>query len=217
MTKSYMQSIFAVACCTAAGLAGAAPPLALTTNHALTVSLARHQAVVNTGNVGGPGNLGTPRPVMIQTPAIAPSVQSEIDALVTTVLQAGNAQLLLERFGSSAVNLAGEVCDLRAATGAAGTGPADRDPAQCGLTVMLNGSMMVAPGKSIEISDRGSDGLRFVITAPEDAPLEVTRLLTNVARNGMLSALKPARGTASNVVVENDGRILLKNGAVATQ
>ncbi|MBI4191281.1 MAG: hypothetical protein HY525_12185 [Betaproteobacteria bacterium] len=205
--KNHVKSIVAAVCCAATGLVMAAPPLSLTTNNLLTASVARNQPLVSTGT-GGPANPGAPHTV-IPTPVITPSVQSEIDAFVAAVLQAGNAQLLADRFGSATINVAGKVCDQRTATSDGGV--AGGDTAQCGLTVLPDGSMVVAPGKSIEISDRGTDGLRFLIAAPEDAPLDVTRLLAEAARNGMLGALKPARSVASNVVVENDGRVLLKN------
>ncbi len=79
------------------------------------------------------------------------------------------------------------------------------------LFVNEKGQLVLAAGQSIEIADPDSPELRVVIKAPGHQALEVSKILANMKRHGIYSALAARSDTrhARGVALTADGRLKL--------
>ena len=74
---------------------------------------------------------------------------------------------------------------------------------------------MLAPGERLGVFDIAHPGLQYEIVAPGDRALSIDGVLATLGKNGFTGVIGAARKGATEVVIDESGRVQLKAAALS--
>jgi filamentous hemagglutinin family protein len=138
----------------------------------------------------------------------------DVNGLVASTLQMSDADFLAGRRRFSAGAVAGGVRNEGAITTPGGGQVFLVAPQveNSGVITALNGEVVLAAGRSVELVDSGNPDLHVVVAAPADQAINLGQVVAASGRVGIYGALVRQRGVlnADSAVVGENGKIVLK-------
>ncbi|MFC5302124.1 beta strand repeat-containing protein [Azospira restricta] len=161
------------------------------------------------------GVLQSPGKVFLINPAgtlIGAGAVIDVGGFVASSLMLSDADFLANRLNFTEVAGAGDVNNFGTIKSTSGGSVYLIAPnvANHGIMQAPNGEVVLAAGRSVELIDSGTPGVKVAVSAGGEA-LNVGQLLAESGRIGMVGAIVRQQGTASTAsLVREGGRIFLK-------